>query len=323
MSLRTFISYKWESPEHVAWVKTLSTDLRTNGIDAILDQWEVRLGDSLSTYMATMIGKADVIIFVVTPGFVSSAEAGQHEGGSVQFEVQLSLARRLHGDATRLIPIYRSGDAIPLQFRDSLYCDFRRDSDYSTALARLVTDLVGRTDKPALSETSDPSVELTRRIQACWMVVAQLGQASMRYGAAAKQNQQALRGDLLTLKKQFGDYTTELANFSSSRAHLFPLHIRNIYCLIWADFMDFEPMMDGLILEDVHYLCADLIDWAGIKIDFLQAALTALTAGRPAPIPPRIEDAPKLYRSRLNTVSLPDYGLDLTVLNRIDAGETL
>lgn len=42
--LKAFVSYKWESGEHVAWVRKLAASLRNHGIDAILDQWEVRYG---------------------------------------------------------------------------------------------------------------------------------------------------------------------------------------------------------------------------------------------------------------------------------------
>ena len=41
--LRAFVSYKWESDEHSLWVQKLSAALRVRGIDALLDQWEVKL----------------------------------------------------------------------------------------------------------------------------------------------------------------------------------------------------------------------------------------------------------------------------------------
>ena len=39
--LEVFISYKWEVGAHVSWVRRLAADLRSNGIEALLDQWEV------------------------------------------------------------------------------------------------------------------------------------------------------------------------------------------------------------------------------------------------------------------------------------------
>ena len=38
-----FISYSHDSSEHKVWVAALAQDLRKHGIDAILDQWHLRL----------------------------------------------------------------------------------------------------------------------------------------------------------------------------------------------------------------------------------------------------------------------------------------
>jgi predicted HTH transcriptional regulator len=73
-ALTAFISYKWESEAHVRWVRQFASDLRLRGIDAKLDQWEVRLGESFTEYMQTHINAADVILFVITPDSVAAAE---------------------------------------------------------------------------------------------------------------------------------------------------------------------------------------------------------------------------------------------------------
>lgn len=54
-ALTVFVSYKWDSGEHVAWVRRLAADLRAHGIDAVLDQWMVRLGRSLRISPVAMI----------------------------------------------------------------------------------------------------------------------------------------------------------------------------------------------------------------------------------------------------------------------------
>jgi hypothetical protein len=44
---KVFISYSHDSQEHKKWVLDLATRLRNNGVDAIIDQWELRAGDDL------------------------------------------------------------------------------------------------------------------------------------------------------------------------------------------------------------------------------------------------------------------------------------
>lgn len=148
--LKVFVSYKWESGAHVAWVRTLAADIRSRGIEAILDQWEVRLGDSFTDYMQQRIAEADVMLFVITPGAVAAAEAPHGKGGAVKFEVQMMNARRL-AEGTRIIGAYRAGERPPHYLRDHRYIDFRDDRAYEESLQTLVNDLLGVTRPPPVT----------------------------------------------------------------------------------------------------------------------------------------------------------------------------
>jgi hypothetical protein len=160
--IRAFVSYKWESGEHVAWVRKLAADLRTNGIDASLDQWAVRYGESFTEYMQRHIASADVILFVISPGAIESAEAPTGKGGALNFEVQMMNARRI-AEGTRIIGIYRSGNRPPHYLRDHRYVDFRKDEEYDKALTSLVDDLLGRSGHPRLGKIRAPSKPVESR----------------------------------------------------------------------------------------------------------------------------------------------------------------
>ena len=149
-----FLSYKGESEEHSAWVRKLATDLCARGIDAILDQWEVRLGDSFTDYMQKNISSADILLFVITSNSVRAAEAPDGEGGPLKFEVQMMNARRIR-EGTRIIGIYRDGDRPPNYLRDHRYVDFRNDESYAQSLHILVNDLSGISDKPPINNLTD------------------------------------------------------------------------------------------------------------------------------------------------------------------------
>lgn len=151
-----FISYKWDSGEHVAWVRQFAGDLRSRGIAAILDQWEVKLGESFTEYMQRHIAEADVILFVITKGAVAAAEAPAGEGGALKFEVQMMNARRM-AEGVRIIGVYRSGDRPPHYLRDNRYADFRNDDQYQESLTSLVDDLLGKGNAPPVGSPA-PSV---------------------------------------------------------------------------------------------------------------------------------------------------------------------
>jgi hypothetical protein len=52
--------------EHKKWVLDLATRLRNNGVDAIIDQWELRAGDDLPHFMETHLSNSDYTVIVCT-----------------------------------------------------------------------------------------------------------------------------------------------------------------------------------------------------------------------------------------------------------------
>lgn len=158
--MKVFVSYKWEDEAHNAWVEQFSADLRSNGIDALLDRWEVRYGDSFTDYMTSAITNSDAVLFIMTPMSVEAAEAPSGKGGALKFEVQLATAKRIAGENFRLIGVLRKGDKIAAHVRDFRYVDFRDDQKYYEALISLVNDLLGLGSKPPIG--GPPTSEATK-----------------------------------------------------------------------------------------------------------------------------------------------------------------
>jgi TIR domain len=149
-TMRVFISYKWEGLHHNRWVERLAGNLRARGIDALLDKWEVKLGQSFSDYMTEAINSVDVVLFIMTPASLDAAEAASGRGGAVKFEIQLATARKIAGERFRFIGILRKGERPIRHLRDNRYIDFRDRKKYSRMLDELVADLSGRSNKPPL-----------------------------------------------------------------------------------------------------------------------------------------------------------------------------
>lgn len=92
--LKAFISYKWEGEDVSKWVEQFARDLRRNGVDAVLDVWEVEYGASFIKYMTRNIPAADVFFFVMTPTSIAAVEAEEGKGGAVNFEVEICFEAR-------------------------------------------------------------------------------------------------------------------------------------------------------------------------------------------------------------------------------------
>ncbi|WP_175796243.1 toll/interleukin-1 receptor domain-containing protein [Burkholderia anthina] len=76
---KVFISYSWDSPEHRVWVAQLATSLRRDGIEAILDQWYVKLGEDLAAFMAINVRECDRVLVICTEEYVRKAR--ERKGG--------------------------------------------------------------------------------------------------------------------------------------------------------------------------------------------------------------------------------------------------
>src|ERR1700710_2166212 len=92
---KAFISYSHDTLENKKWVLELATRLRTNGIDAILDQWELTAGSDIPHYMETNLASADYIIMVCTENYVKKANEGKGGVGYEKMIVTSSLMRTI------------------------------------------------------------------------------------------------------------------------------------------------------------------------------------------------------------------------------------
>ena len=55
MKQKVFISYSWTSPEHEEWVISLAEKLMSDGIDVVIDKWELKEGHDMYDFMESMV----------------------------------------------------------------------------------------------------------------------------------------------------------------------------------------------------------------------------------------------------------------------------
>ena len=105
---RVFISYSWDGDAHKAWVAGLATRLRSDGVNVILDQWEVRLGDQLPQFMETSVRESDYVVIICTPRYKERADPRR---GGVGYEEQVITAEVFYAQNQRkFIPALRVGE---------------------------------------------------------------------------------------------------------------------------------------------------------------------------------------------------------------------
>jgi hypothetical protein len=152
---KVFISYSHDSDQHKDWVRTVAIALRTKGIDAVLDQWDLKPGQDMAAFMANGIRTADRALLICTAPYVAKAEAGT---GGVGYERLIVTAEVIGAiDTIKFIPIVRNNGGprkVPDFLGPRLYIDFSDDDQYEAKLEELIREVHGAPAavKPALGE---------------------------------------------------------------------------------------------------------------------------------------------------------------------------
>ncbi|MEP3209741.1 MAG: toll/interleukin-1 receptor domain-containing protein [Maribacter sp.] len=153
---KTFISYAWESDETKDWVKKLATELRSDGIDAKLDQWEVLPGDQMPHFMEKSVRENDYVLIICTPNYKAKSE---NRIGGVGYEGDIMTAEVLQtSNHRKFIPILKSGTketSIPSWLQGKYYVDLSNGRHYNNNYSDLTTTLVNdREVAPELGKIS-------------------------------------------------------------------------------------------------------------------------------------------------------------------------
>jgi len=135
---KVFISYSWDGEAHQKWVLNLATKLRENGIDAILDQWELDLGKPIPNFMENSVAKSDRVICIITPKY---NEKSINLHGGVGYEYSIISAEIMDKiDTQKFIPLLKEGnnENIPKSLKGRMYIDMRDDSSFEYRLEELL-----------------------------------------------------------------------------------------------------------------------------------------------------------------------------------------
>lgn len=157
----TFISYAWESEELKSWVKDLAIQLRDNGIDAKLDQWEVVPGDQMPHFMEKSVRDNDFVLIVCTPKYKTKSE---NRIGGVGYEGDIMTAEVLQNSNHRkFIPILKSGTketALPAWLKGKYFVDLSNENHYEKNFEDLLTTLLNaRETAPSLGKVKEKFIK--------------------------------------------------------------------------------------------------------------------------------------------------------------------
>jgi len=135
-----FISYSREdSPTHKDWVRKLAESLQRNGVQVILDQWELGPGVDKNQFMEKSVREADYVILVCTPKYAD--KANERRGGTGYENTIISGELYYQNSTDKFVPIIRSGSyelSLPSYLKSRIAVDFRDESHFKISLEELL-----------------------------------------------------------------------------------------------------------------------------------------------------------------------------------------
>lgn len=143
-----FVSYSHDSDEHKAWVLELASHLRSHGVDAILDQWDLQIGSDIRFYMEDGLSSAKLVLCICSEEYVKKVDSGI---GGAGYEGMLMTQTLLQNAKDEfVIPVIRNNSSrkkTPTALGSKLYIDFSDDSQYFTRYRELLERIYGEDTK--------------------------------------------------------------------------------------------------------------------------------------------------------------------------------
>jgi hypothetical protein len=162
-----FISYAWENEEMKKWVKTLAMQLRSDGVDVKLDQWELVPGEQIPHFMENSVRENDYVLIICTPTY---KEKSEKRIGGVGYEGDIMTAEVLQkSNHKKFIPILKSGNketAIPSWLQGKYFINLSNDEYFEKNYEDLRTTLLNiRETAPALGSFTQKAKQNIRKTQ--------------------------------------------------------------------------------------------------------------------------------------------------------------
>ena len=138
-----FISYSWDDEEHKKWVKEFADRLLSDGINAVVDQYDLSLGDRLPQF----------VLIICTPNY--KAKADRRTGG-VGYEGHIISDELFqHHNERKFIPILRRGNfetALPKFCAGKLSIDLSDIPFSEEQYHDLLATIFGKKSKPPIGK---------------------------------------------------------------------------------------------------------------------------------------------------------------------------
>lgn len=156
---KIFISYSWTNPVHEEWVINLAERLVSDGVDVVIDKWNLKEGQDKFNFMETMVKSNDIqkVLIILDKKYSEKAEL---RAGGVGTETQI-ISPKIYGDVSqeKFIPIVSEKDEngkpyVPTYLEGRIYIDLSEQDKFEENYESLLRNIYQRPayNKPKLGK---------------------------------------------------------------------------------------------------------------------------------------------------------------------------
>lgn len=156
---KVFISYAWTSDEYREKVIAFASRLRQDGIDAILDAWDLKGGQNKYAFMEKMVTDPEVEKVLILCNEVYAEKADARKGGVGEETMIITPQVYAKADQTKFIPVIfeRNADGercIPTYLKSNIFFDLDNEDRKEIEYEDLIREILGdrRYKKPPLGK---------------------------------------------------------------------------------------------------------------------------------------------------------------------------
>lgn len=146
---KVFISYSWTNPAHEEWVINLAERLVSDGVDIVIDKWNLKEGHDKYNFMETMV-KSDEIKKVLIILDKKYSEKAELRSGGVGTETQI-ISPNVYSNVSqeKFIPLVTEKDDdgnafVPTYLEGRIYIDFSEEEQFEENYEHLLRNIFER-----------------------------------------------------------------------------------------------------------------------------------------------------------------------------------
>lgn len=149
---KVFISYAWTSPGYVDYVLNMASRLVSDGIDVVLDQWDLKPGHDKNHFMEQAVKEPtiDKVLMLIDKEYAIKADSRKGGVGTESIIISEEIYSDLGND--KFIPIITEIDEqgepyLPVFLKSRIYVNFASETSFEEEfekLVRLIYDVPAR-----------------------------------------------------------------------------------------------------------------------------------------------------------------------------------